>query len=623
MGSDRIAADNSTTECVKARNLTSVHRAGLAATGRARICLHANSIGRLGGFVFMFIFNLMSGGADSLEISLGAYHSCALIASGKVMCWGSNGDGQLGDGTYTDRASPVEVWGISTATSIGLGGYHSCALLLSGKVMCWGWAGEGRLGDGTTNNKRTTPVMVSGITTATTIGLAHDHSCAILTDGKVMCWGYNFWGQLGDGTTTDSAIPVEVVGVRNATSIAGGNDHTCALLVAGAVACWGSNGSGQIGDGTTTQRLSPVQVSGIWSATSISLGDYHSCALLLSGKVMCWGLNGGGQLGDGTVNSRDVPVEVLGISTATNIGLGGYHSCAVLIGGKVMCWGLNDNGQLGEGQLADGSTSDDRLIPVEVYGITTATTITQRLGKSHSCAVLTEYKVMCWGSNSEGQLGDNSTSDGTPRYIPVEVDGLLTAADDEPKSERFEDVLLWAIVVPVVVVVLILSIWGYRKYRQNNGQGCFHFRETELAGIAAAGNRHRAPPPPPPPPPPPQQGEFGNGGGGDVHVDLTAGNNREEDDEVEITGASGITGALHDFPHSRHICQNLPLDNGHPHRASCPNCWCFVCEVPAPCDQWGDGSNLNADHCRATEEVPHWVLARDLARDERRARNAA
>ena len=104
-----------------------------------------------------------------------------------------------------------------------------------------------------------------------------------------------------------------------------------------------------------------------------------------------------------------------------------------------------------------------------------------------------------------------------------------------------------------------------------------------------------------------------------MHIDLTEENNREEDDEVEVTGASGIRGALSDYPHSRHLCQSLPLDNGHPHRASCPNCWCFVCEVRAPCDQWGDGSNLDADHCCATDAVRHWVLARD----ERRARNAA
>ena len=426
MGPDWIAAKKGgdtgdTAECTKMRRITSVTRASFAASRRASIGIHANPIWRSGAFICMFIFNLMSERAESLEMDLGGYHSCALLPTGKVMCWGSNGDGQLGDGTYTQRVRPVEVPGISTATSIGLGGYHSCALLMSGKVMCWGYNNHGQLGDGTPNPEQLVPVEVSGISTATSISAGFDHSCAILADGKVMCWGHNPWGGLGDGTTTDSAIPVQVSANFFPTSIAVGRGHACALLNGGKVMCWGSSGNGQLGDGTTTNHLTPVEVSGITSATKLSLGDYHSCAMLVDGKVVCWGYNGDGQLGDGTYADRTGPVEVLGISTATSISLGGYHSCAVLADGKVMCWGSNRYGTLG-----DGTATVNRTTPANVLGISTATTIAHKQGQYHSCAVLTGHKVMCWGRNCNGQLGDGSTMDDIPRYAPVDVSGLPT-----------------------------------------------------------------------------------------------------------------------------------------------------------------------------------------------------
>jgi hypothetical protein len=199
-----------------------------------------------------------------------------------------------------------------------------------------------------------------------------------------------------------------------------GGYHSCALLTGGKVMCWGYNDAGQLGNGTYTNRATPVEVSGITSAIRLSLGDYHSCAMLADGKVLCWGYNGDGQLGDGTYTDRATPVEVLGISTATSISLGLYHSCAVLADGKVMCWGWNNNGMLG-----DGTATVKRATPADVLGISTATIIAHKLGLSHSCAVLTGYKVMCWGSNSKGQLGDGSTIDDIPRYTPVAVSGLI------------------------------------------------------------------------------------------------------------------------------------------------------------------------------------------------------
>jgi len=293
-------------------------------------------------------------------------------------------------------------------TEIALGRDHSCAILKSDEVKCWGWNEFGQLGDGTTT-RRTTPVDVSNIATATDIALGQIHSCALLKDGKVKCWGS---GSLGDGTV----VPTEVSGITTAIGIALGY-HSCALLSGGKVMCWGYNAVGQLGDGTTTGRLAPVEVSGIMTAINVALGYYHSCALLTGGEAMCWGLNDEGELGDGTTTDRLTPVEVSSVTMATNIALGYYHSCALLTGGKVMCWGANNAGQLGDGTITD------RLTPVEVSGITTATSIA--LGGYHSCALLTGGKVMCWGNNEYGQLGDGTITD--RRNNPVEVSGITTA----------------------------------------------------------------------------------------------------------------------------------------------------------------------------------------------------
>ena len=196
---------------------------------------------------------LLPFGVEAVSVSLGGSHSCALLDDGKVMCWGKNKYGQLGDGSATDRSSPVEVSGLTNAQSIALGGGHSCALLTDGKVMCWGFNNHGQLGDGTTS-ARIFPVEVSGITTATSIAVGSEHSCAVLTDGKVLCWGSNSEDQVRGSQESrygsadpDSTTPIEVSGIPTAVSISSGHSHSCALLTDGKVNCWGSNDYDQLG----------------------------------------------------------------------------------------------------------------------------------------------------------------------------------------------------------------------------------------------------------------------------------------------------------------------------------------------------------------------------------------
>jgi len=344
-------------------------------------------------------------GPDLSNMALGANHSCALLRSGGVECWGQNDAGALGDGTTANSLIPRPVKGITTATALATSQGnvygHSCALLASGAVRCWGLRTAGQLGNGNTNAFSDIPVAVRGISTATAVAAGGEHSCALLTGGAVQCWGDNSWGQLGDGSSTEySSTPVPVTGISTATALALAGQHSCALLASGAVRCWGNNAYGQLGNGTTTDSNTPVTVHGIGSATVVAGGGEFSCALLASGAVQCWGSNYWGQLGNGSSTEySSIPVPVTGISTAVAVIAGGYHACAALRSGSVKCWGLNLDGQLG-----DGTSTLYSNIPVLVRSINSPTKLAG--GDADTCALFSGGMMRCWGYNGAGQLGD-------------------------------------------------------------------------------------------------------------------------------------------------------------------------------------------------------------------------
>jgi hypothetical protein len=194
---------------------------------------------------------------------MGIDHACALLSGGGVDCWGDNTYGELGNGTTTSSNSPVAVSGISDATQISAGSYSTCALLSTGSIDCWGHDYYGELGNGITHTDSQIPVAVSGITNAAEITEGDDYSCALLSTGSIDCWGWNQFGELGDGLNTDSAVPVAVSGITDARQTSAGLYAACAVLTDSSVHCWGDNGDGALGNGTTTASNVPVTVSGL------------------------------------------------------------------------------------------------------------------------------------------------------------------------------------------------------------------------------------------------------------------------------------------------------------------------------------------------------------------------
>jgi alpha-tubulin suppressor-like RCC1 family protein len=417
---------------------------------------------------------------DVVAVAAGGNHTVALRSNGTVWTWGNNSSGQLGDGTTTPRSRPVQVCAfgqpapcslfMNGVTAIAAGNSHSVALRTDGTVWTWGSNIFGQLGDGTTTN-RTTPVRVcaTGRTAPCSqfligvkaITAGSNHTIALRTDNTVATWGHGALGQLGDGTTTPRrTTPVRVCATgqtapcsqfqRGVKSIEAGGDFSVALLTDSTVRAWGSNSSGQLGDGTTTNRTTPVPVCATGTTApctellrevkAIVAGGSHSGALLFNGTVRSWGRNGNGQLGDGTRGTyRRTPVPVCAtgatvpctqfLSGVTHLAAGTYFSLAFLSNGTVRSWGTNNLGQLGD------ATTTIRTTPVPVCATgTTARTCTGlglilagvtgiAAGDTHSVALMGDGTVRTWGANNFGQLGNGTTTNST---TPVQVTILLS-----------------------------------------------------------------------------------------------------------------------------------------------------------------------------------------------------
>lgn len=333
---------------------------------------------------------------------------------GTIWTWGANGFGQLGDGTTSAHLSPAQVPGLTGIIDVHGGREHIVALNESGTVYTWGSNQHGQIGMGTVGGTRPTPFQVPGIADAIAVTTGHYHSMALRSDGSVWAWGYNAFGQLGDGTTTRRTSPVRVSGAHVFVAIAAGRDMSYAIRADGTLWGWGLNTEGQLGDGTTTNRTTPVRVGTLANVVDVAGGRDHGLAVLANGTMWAWGWNQYGQLGDGTTTNRTAPVQI-GTGYRQVIA-GAHHSFGLRTDGSVWSWGRNYRSALGDG------TTASRTQPVRVLGVDDAVKI--GTGRDHGMAVLADGTVRAWGYNAFGQIGDGTT---TARPQSVVVPGLTHA----------------------------------------------------------------------------------------------------------------------------------------------------------------------------------------------------
>ncbi|HJN55035.1 MAG TPA: hypothetical protein QF646_01445, partial [Candidatus Poseidoniales archaeon] len=390
-------------------------------------------------------------GAQAVQVELAKNHACAILTDGDLMCWGENGQGQLGIGSTVDSHVPVSVNlpdGVRV-TDVSLAERHGCLLLDNGSVMCWGY-GYGVIGDGWyTDLDEPTYVDTPEDRYAIDVAVGSGHSCVVLDNGSAMCWGQAAHGKLGISSFSQyndrhySQVPeapptyVSLPADRQAVAITSG----CVILADGDLMCWGE-GDDRLGDGSGNQAAcaigtpeqracswAPVfvdnsQLSGMISSggatvipgasDDIAAGGAHSCALNEKGAVLCWGAGDLGQLGDGLGQDSLYPVYAsLPVGRhATMVTAGSDHSCVLLDNGSVACWGAGTSGQLGNGFSLDSSTPVLVSLPEGRQATTVAA------GDAHTCAVLDDYSAVCWGEGGFGRLGGLTSSDSN---IPMTI----------------------------------------------------------------------------------------------------------------------------------------------------------------------------------------------------------
>lgn len=360
-----------------------IHTCVVTAGGGAE-CWGYNKFGQLGNGtttnsnVPVAVSGLTSG---VVQISTGLWHTCAVTAAGGAYCWGLNSAGQLGDGTTTNSTVPVAVSGLSSGVAqISVGDGFTCAVTTSGQALCWG-----RLVGAPIS---TVPVPVSGLSSGVAQisagggSLGAQHVCAVTTSGQALCWGDNRWGQLGSGDNYFWVTPNVVVGLSSGVAqISAGADYTCAVMTSGQALCWGYNRWGQLGNGTTLSSNVPVAVDGLSSGVAqISTGNQHTCAMLIGGGIKCWG-NGGRYhvLGNASINYSSTPVDVTGLTSGVaQISAASNHNCALTTGGGVKCWGDNRFGQLGDG------TNDASDTAVDVSGLASGVALLPEIGGNNN-----------------------------------------------------------------------------------------------------------------------------------------------------------------------------------------------------------------------------------------------
>ena len=374
-------------------------------------------------------------GADAWSsVSAGTFATCG-VASGNIYCWGARGAGQLGNGTWTTAPSTLEMvsgqmpYAVSFQ-SIDAGTYTGCGVGTDAWVYCWGQGQRGGLGNGTATTAYSPRAIVQGAlpggTSFSAVSTGLWYACGRTTLGALYCWGWNNSGQLGNATFDDTNVPTMVVtgakpGADSWTSVSAGREFACGISSAGGLFCWGANNNGQLGLGNRVNQSQPQVVSGSWK--HVTAGSSHSCAIANDDSTYCWGWNGNGQLGTGNNTSYESPRLVSTANLAPGevfrqLALGPDNTCGVTSAKRILCWGLNAYGQLGNATAVSSSVPVPVSNPVGVSGTVEYTAVTA--GPSFACGLAATGSAYCWGYNSSGQLGDGTLAN---RSSPVAVTG--------------------------------------------------------------------------------------------------------------------------------------------------------------------------------------------------------
>jgi hypothetical protein len=322
--------------------------------------------------------------------SAGGTQTCRVVAGQGAVCWGGE------TGSARPSAPPLR--------SVSVGVFHACGATQRGAAYCWPAPGAG--GANLAAPGRELELPDGG--RAVDVAAGAEHSCALVADGRVFCWGANAHGQLGNGTTSDSAAPVQVVGLPPAVQLVVGWLHACALTADGRAYCWGANGRGQVGDGGSADRAQATAVDHGQPFTLLTAGSAHSCGLTAAGAAWCWGSNEHGQLGTGGASGQSRPGRVAGEQSFRTLAAGGVHTCGLTADGAAWCWGRNTFGQLGNGTATDAGR------PSRVAG--GHALVALAAGGAHTCAETDGGQVYCWGNNVQGQVGDGTREN---RNVPV------------------------------------------------------------------------------------------------------------------------------------------------------------------------------------------------------------